>query len=630
MTAVLSRSYPMPVNVITGRSYTGKSALIKIIDYCLGSSDCHIPDKIRRAITWAGTKWKGDNKEIFVARRVSETGASSEMMFLEANAIETPTPAQMRVTTDRASAVKMLSSNLGISAVRSAEPSVKTRDRYSVDIRHAVHLMIQSQPIVANEKILFFSQDEPFMPQTIKDTLPYFLGAVAEDSIALENELTRLKRELRTLERRQDENERVRGKTKDRLLELLEEARSVGISVAPFTPEQDASELFRNLDEIIKWEPFASDTEENDRLPIVQADLEQVEQELRTVKQQIRAAEIFKSDSQDYTSEAEIQAKRLEVVSLFPQESQAKAVCPLCEQSIQEQVTTKVQTIGSLVERLSNNLSTVERERPNLVRYIETLLQREEELKNRRRELKGTINALIAESEAASRLKDLNLRQARTLGRISLYVQSVEHQTEEVELSAEIDKLRARIEEVEKQLDRETLDAQLDSAINLINRQMIDFAKQLDFEYSNATLRFDPRRLNIFIDQPHGPVPMQNAGSAANYLSLHISLTLALHAFFVQAKRPVPNLIFFDQPTQAYYEPDPSDQDERRLKKDEDRQAVEKIFTLFFEAVKENPGLQIIVTDHADLKNSSQFQEALVEPAWREGRALLPKEWISD
>ncbi|TOQ63113.1 AAA family ATPase, partial [Vibrio parahaemolyticus] len=34
------------VNIITGRSSTGKSALIEIVDYCFGSSDFTIPDGV--------------------------------------------------------------------------------------------------------------------------------------------------------------------------------------------------------------------------------------------------------------------------------------------------------------------------------------------------------------------------------------------------------------------------------------------------------------------------------------------------------------------------------------------------------------------------------------------------------
>jgi predicted ATPase len=41
------------VNVITGASKTGKSALIHIVDYCFGSSECHVPEGIiRKAVAW--------------------------------------------------------------------------------------------------------------------------------------------------------------------------------------------------------------------------------------------------------------------------------------------------------------------------------------------------------------------------------------------------------------------------------------------------------------------------------------------------------------------------------------------------------------------------------------------------
>jgi hypothetical protein len=43
------------INVITGASRTGKSAIIPIIDYCLGSGKCTIPvDTIRNACDWFG------------------------------------------------------------------------------------------------------------------------------------------------------------------------------------------------------------------------------------------------------------------------------------------------------------------------------------------------------------------------------------------------------------------------------------------------------------------------------------------------------------------------------------------------------------------------------------------------
>lgn len=50
------RELPMEVgqlNVITGASKTGKSALIDIVDYCMGRGDCYVAEGvIRKHVSW--------------------------------------------------------------------------------------------------------------------------------------------------------------------------------------------------------------------------------------------------------------------------------------------------------------------------------------------------------------------------------------------------------------------------------------------------------------------------------------------------------------------------------------------------------------------------------------------------
>ena len=62
------------VNVITGDSRTGKSAIVPIIDYCLASSDCLIPrDIIRDNVAWYGLLVSlGGNGFTLFARKESE------------------------------------------------------------------------------------------------------------------------------------------------------------------------------------------------------------------------------------------------------------------------------------------------------------------------------------------------------------------------------------------------------------------------------------------------------------------------------------------------------------------------------------------------------------------------------
>lgn len=61
---------------------------------------------------------------------------------------------------------------------------------------------------------------------------------------------------------------------------------------------------------------------------------------------------------------------------------------------------------------------------------------------------------------------------------------------------------------------------------------------------------------------------------------------------------------------------------------DEDRIAVKRVFNLLFKVCEKlAPNLQIIVMDHANL-DDPKFQSALVEDPWRNGKALIPQEWI--
>lgn len=62
------------VNIITGASGTGKSTLIKAIDYCLGSSECELPAHVRRRSMAVGVKWVLGDAEMIVGRIVPPIG----------------------------------------------------------------------------------------------------------------------------------------------------------------------------------------------------------------------------------------------------------------------------------------------------------------------------------------------------------------------------------------------------------------------------------------------------------------------------------------------------------------------------------------------------------------------------
>ena len=109
------------VNVISGASRTGKSAVIPIIDYCLGSSTCSIPvNTIRRHCEWFGVIVSTAQGEKLFARREPGAQRSTDDMFLmEGDSInEVP---QRIVKNTNAEAVKRLLDDL---AALSIDPAL--------------------------------------------------------------------------------------------------------------------------------------------------------------------------------------------------------------------------------------------------------------------------------------------------------------------------------------------------------------------------------------------------------------------------------------------------------------------------------------------------------------------------
>jgi hypothetical protein len=128
---------------------------------------------------------------------------------------------------------------------------------------------------------------------------------------------------------------------------------------------------------------------------------------------------------------------------------------------------------------------------------------------------------------------------------------------------------------------------------------------------------------------------MERQGSAENWLGCHLILLLALHAYFVDRRRPVPGFLILDQPSQVYF---PSLDAYRALDGElanleevgADVIAVQRMFDFFFDIVdKLYPGLQLIVTEHANLPDD-RFQRSLVEEPWRGDRALIPQSWLEE
>ena len=187
--------------------------------------------------------------------------------------------------------------------------------------------------------------------------------------------------------------------------------------------------------------------------------------------------------------------------------------------------------------------------------------------------------------------------------------------------------MTARVAALEAELDMDTVRERLSAFLNIIGRHMTEYAEELELEHSNSQLRLDIRNLTVVADTEDGPIPLYKMGSGENWVGYHILAHLALHRWFRKKGRPVPAFLILDQPSQAHYPPSQDVEGSLDVLEDDDRKAVRDLFRLVDKAARDlAPELQIIILDHADLKDD-WFQAAVVE-RWRGGKKLIPAEWL--
>jgi hypothetical protein len=219
------------LNVLTGASKTGKSAIIDIVDYCTGRGECNVADGvIRKYVGWYGVLFELDGGNIFIARRNPAVGEKTSPDIYMERGTNLPTPAASALfkNTTVNAVEKFLGAAIGISE-NEHRPETPTRDSLEANFRHALLFSIQDQNDIDSRQRLFHRQGEDFISQAIKDTLPYFLGAVDEERLLKQAQLDQAKRYLRQLERQLRESEAVDSDTFPRARALFEEAKQVGL-----------------------------------------------------------------------------------------------------------------------------------------------------------------------------------------------------------------------------------------------------------------------------------------------------------------------------------------------------------------------------------------------------------------
>jgi peptidoglycan hydrolase CwlO-like protein len=620
---------PDAVNIITGQSKTGKSALIHIVDYCLSARKvCNIPSGvIRRSVEWYAVKLQTSSGEIVIARRNPEQGKQySEDIYIECGtSLSLPEPCRLIKNTNLETLSAILSQVLGIGDYSHEPKAGQTRKTGTADIDKALIYCFQEQSEIDSRKFLFHRQGEEYLPQSIKDYLPYFLGAATEDIVEKREKLRRLNRELKQIESRIAERNNLKGKSFERAFALLNEAKHVDL-IAADEQFQESWDYVRQMIKATLSENLEDDLAEpntgvlNDLLDRQQ----RIRESHRAAADELNSLRELKSSSNGFVSEMKEQKSRLESINIFDH-SRDPNTCPLCSSQIHGAVPS-VEAIRASLTDIDSQLEAVSNDTPHLDSMITKAEEQLAEIKKQLDEVKVSIKSLQTTDERISKMRDYNSRRALVKGRLSLFQESMPaSNTDSTEDEIIKERLSERIRLINADINDDALTERLESIISLVSARITSLAGKLEIEHSSSPMRLDIKKLTVVADTEDEIIPLFHMGSGDTWVGAHIATHLALHYWFVKKQRPVPQFLFFDQPSQAYFPPDTPAEvvRDQTAAVNSDRQSVIRMFKLI---VEETKNFQVIITEHANIQED-WFQE-LIRENWWDGKAkLVPVGW---
>ncbi|WP_182284866.1 hypothetical protein [Comamonas testosteroni] len=225
------------VNVITGASGTGKSALIKALDYCLGSSDCQLPVYVRRRCIAVGVKWARGEDEMISCRQVPLVGKSPNSYMYVTTGRNLKIPQTVGDFEGRSS-VAVSKARLGVAfgidsraVLESLQPEKESSDRPSV--RQFTPYIFVTKEVIDSETVLLHGLDDNRKAQHIVSTMPYFLGVVTESTVTAERRLRQARRALEIDIAREEARVAKDSQVKQRARVLLGEAQQLGLVESP-------------------------------------------------------------------------------------------------------------------------------------------------------------------------------------------------------------------------------------------------------------------------------------------------------------------------------------------------------------------------------------------------------------
>ena len=575
---------PNKINVITGDSSTGKSSILRIIDYCLLSERSTIvEDVINQNVSWYGLAFTLNGVDYVIARRNPENETPNQGFFFA----EGKNFPSMKPRTNYTRGELLLKFNDLFHIPTATFRVDRKKTEVSLNFRHFLIFSYLTEDIIATMNTFF---DTHFFSSNLG--FDYFLDDFVKIALGIDDakqdELKKLYAEeskrLETEAKKRDEYKKKKQVYENKLRCLKENFVSLGLG-------QDS--LFSDVHamlEIIKgglqnFERY-SDTSK------VMKELDDLKRKSKNLAIQIAKYNSLKNEYKRYQENVK---------------SQSDSLVPLDYLYAHIEEVLDYEDTKLLVESLKDSLRKVKEAKNQKIELPENFEQCYQNLV----EQKQTIDSKIAQ-----------------MGKLSQNAASVRWMHEALKLRMDFENLKVpqfkglsdsdyidlqnQVVSLKDQLSRfisnkNEIEGKLDDAIN----KYYGSQNGISASYNSCLPHFSIDERMLMLKSAESRFYKRNVGSKSNYMFMHLCFYLGLHDFLLQQNNSfVPNFLFVDQPSIPYYAD--KDKNKDNLLNDDEKKLQDAFCLLnrFMDTIVgfNRQNFQIIMIEHADSDYWEKFK----------------------
>lgn len=587
---------PNKVNVITGDSTTGKTSFWNIIDYCLLSGKVTVPTEIIDKVLWFGIRFTINGKEMSIVRKTPSNGSVSADVFFDLGSF----PNKPINNREIAEIKVILDEEFGITDnLRFPFGKGLGKTTFNISYRHFLLFNSLTQTIIDAPETYFdttFYGKEEY-DKALSHIFDLVIGVNDMENIKAIERLQEIENGLKTIQNQEKGNQNKIKNFETEIFSLIEKCKTYNFI--------EYSDSFDNVDDAILT----------------------IKEIIANTKKVAENSKLFSEINGLYKSKNELQAQ-VNAITQYQKEydlykknlnKSADSLQPIefLSQKLSDQLVDSYET-KLFVESLESSLKNI---KASLSKKITEPLKVTGDVKELRTQIQEIDKRIIQLNEIKKNYQSEG-EKFIVLGEIKYaYEQIIK---KEVIKPIDTIKLNSLNEEKERLLKVPQETSQIKFSMKtLLNQSIQRNFNQLSSlaKYNNSRVEFSSERMILQLIPDGEMFPLDNVGSASNYMFMHLCLYLGLHEHVLNIEQDhIPEFLFIDQPSTPYYEG-----------KNDDKAKLLDAFKLLnsfvgYINVEKKKHFQIIMVEHASkeywIDNNLSYFHTVDE--FIDGKGLIP------